>query len=343
MMVQKKINKLLACSALCSSLLIGNLNAAEIKTNMARLQAMDKITGRVNEIDAPVNAEVFFGSFSIVVRSCATRPPEETPENYAFVDVVDNYKTESPVNIFKGWMISSSPALNAVEHPIYDIWLLKCLDGEASGKKLSAEQLVKRDEIEKFMPIENKFNDITQTEQIKEEVQVITTEPVAVEAASEVVEVKTEAPVIVEQVVEDGAPKPLLNIVEAPSEEAPVLEADDDIVKNALKELEQMEKTDAPVEPASVEPASVEPAPVIVAEPTLAPTSEPIKVVSPAPEVNAEPITEESVQETTTELLMPEAEASAPVVQDGEQLIKFDDEIEEDGFELNSEALNTLS
>lgn len=53
---------------------------------------MDKITGMVRVIDLPVNSEVKYGSFSIVVRSCKTRPPEETPENFAFVDIVDDYK-----------------------------------------------------------------------------------------------------------------------------------------------------------------------------------------------------------------------------------------------------------
>ena len=63
-------------------------HAAEIDTNTARMQAMDKITGRVSVIDVPVNGTVNFGSFSILVRACKTRPPEETPDNFAFVDVV---------------------------------------------------------------------------------------------------------------------------------------------------------------------------------------------------------------------------------------------------------------
>ena len=126
----------------------GVASASNIETNMARMQAMDKITGRVSEIDVPVNGEAKFGSFSIVVRRCVTRSPEETPENTAFVDVVDNYNTDDPVNIFKGWMFSSTPALNAVEHPIYDVWLLKCYNADLKGKTLlSEDELVLRDEI----------------------------------------------------------------------------------------------------------------------------------------------------------------------------------------------------
>jgi len=117
-------------------------------TNLARMQAMDKITGRVSEIDIPVNGEMKFGSFSIVIRRCIASSPEETPENIAFVDVADNYNSDTPVNIFKGWMYSSSPALNAVEHPIYDVWLLKCLNGNPNPQNLlSAEELSQRDNL----------------------------------------------------------------------------------------------------------------------------------------------------------------------------------------------------
>ncbi len=143
-----KTNKILLTVALLCSVCGHAAQAAEIETNTARMQAMDKITGKVSEIDVPVNAPVKFGSFSVLVRKCVTRTPEETPENTAFVDVIDDYDSQEPVNIFKGWMLSSSPALNAVEHPIYDVWLLKCHDKDNKGiKKLSEEELRARDEI----------------------------------------------------------------------------------------------------------------------------------------------------------------------------------------------------
>ncbi len=134
--------------AVSSLLAAAGAKAAELEMNTAKLQAMDKITGRVSVIEAPVNTIVRFGSFSIVVRSCKTRPPEETPDNFAFVDVVDTNQKNEEQNIFKGWMFSSSPALNAVEHPIYDVWLLQCINTEIDKSKLlSEEQLKARDEI----------------------------------------------------------------------------------------------------------------------------------------------------------------------------------------------------
>lgn len=133
--------------------------ATDIETNTARLQAMDKITGRVSEVDVPVNGLANFGTFSILVRKCVTTPPEETPENTAFVDVVDNYKSDHPVNIFKGWMFSSTPALNAVEHPIYDIWLLKCLNKpQNKDTLLSPEKLALRDSLPMVRPQKTKVS-----------------------------------------------------------------------------------------------------------------------------------------------------------------------------------------
>ena len=142
-MAAAKINKLLVFTALCSSLWVGIAAAREIPTNTARLQAMDKITGKVSIVDVPVNGHAEYGTFSIVVRSCKTRSPEETPENFAYVDVVDNYQSENPVNIFRGWMMSSSPALNAVAHPIYDVWLLKCLNTEIDKSRLMSDEELK--------------------------------------------------------------------------------------------------------------------------------------------------------------------------------------------------------
>ena len=144
----KKIINFSAALALSLSAAALNVQATEIETNTAKLQAMNKLTGRVSVIDVPVNGEAQFGSFSIVVRACKTRPPEETPDNFAFVDVVDKQEDGTISNIFKGWMISSSPALNAIEHPIYDVWLLQCVDSEVDKTKLlSPEQLAARDEI----------------------------------------------------------------------------------------------------------------------------------------------------------------------------------------------------
>jgi len=129
---------LLSCSA----------NATEISTNAALMQAMDKVTGRVNKIIVPVKGEVTFGDFSLVLRSCKKRPAEETPENFAFIDVTDKSFGSEEYNIFRGWIISSTPGINAIEHPIYDVWLLECIDTKVDKKELLSEDtLAQRDNL----------------------------------------------------------------------------------------------------------------------------------------------------------------------------------------------------
>lgn len=142
----KKINYTLSLMFYFSVMQI--VNAAEIETNSAKMQAMDKITGRVNEIIVPVKSKISFGDFSLVLRACKKRPAEETPENFAFVDVADKSFGEDEYNIFKGWLISSTPGINAIEHPIYDIWLLECIDTDVDAKnQLSEDELNKRDNL----------------------------------------------------------------------------------------------------------------------------------------------------------------------------------------------------
>lgn len=149
-----KITKILTLTAAAMFVTTAS-NTTEIEMNTARMQAMDKITGHVNVINVPVNGMVNFGSMSIVVRSCKTRPVEEAPENFAFVDITDKSLKGEEVNVFKGWMLSSSPATNALEHPIYDVWLLQCLNNKIDETTLLTEkQLSERDNL----PMANQQN-----------------------------------------------------------------------------------------------------------------------------------------------------------------------------------------
>ena len=92
----------------------------------AVLQGLDKITARVSRFDAPVGRPVTFGTLSILVRDCQRSAPEERPENAAFVEIDENRPGEQQLRRFSGWMFSSSPALSALEHPVYDVTLLEC-------------------------------------------------------------------------------------------------------------------------------------------------------------------------------------------------------------------------
>jgi len=93
---------------------------------LALIQGLDKINARVSQFEAPVGQSVRFGTLSVVVRDCERSPPEERPENAAFVEVYETRPGEARQRLFSGWMFSSSPALSALEHPVYDVNLLEC-------------------------------------------------------------------------------------------------------------------------------------------------------------------------------------------------------------------------
>lgn len=92
----------------------------------AVLQGLDKVTARVTTLRVDVGDTVTFGTLEIIPRHCEKRPPEETPESAAFLDIAEVRPGEAAVGLFRGWMFASSPALNALEHPVYDVWVLDC-------------------------------------------------------------------------------------------------------------------------------------------------------------------------------------------------------------------------
>jgi hypothetical protein len=115
-------------SAMLLSLAPGALaEAAPYK--VAVLQGLDKVTARVSTIEAPIGVTVRFSTLQVIVRECDKRPPEEPPESAAFVDIWEARQGEATVNLFRGWMFASSPALSALEHPVYDVWVLDCTGG----------------------------------------------------------------------------------------------------------------------------------------------------------------------------------------------------------------------
>ncbi|KJV09974.1 hypothetical protein VZ95_07980, partial [Elstera litoralis] len=109
----------------------------------AVLQGLDKVTARVSKLTIPVGEAANFGSLTIHVDACIKRPPEEPPENSAFLRIVDHppqpasqgKATPTPSDpflslpdrlIFSGWMFASSPALHPLEHPVFDVIVLDC-------------------------------------------------------------------------------------------------------------------------------------------------------------------------------------------------------------------------
>jgi len=94
------------------------------------MQGLDKVTARISTFEISLEEEVAFGTLRIRLRACDRTPPEEPPESAAFLEIIEVRPDERPETLFTGWMFASSPALSALEHPVYDVWVKECVTSE---------------------------------------------------------------------------------------------------------------------------------------------------------------------------------------------------------------------
>ena len=99
---------------------------------VAVLEGLDKVTARVFRIEAPIGDVIEFGTLDILVVACQERPPDQIPESAAYLEIYGPPTSRSARTdvaealLFDGWMYASSPALSALEHPVYDVWVVDC-------------------------------------------------------------------------------------------------------------------------------------------------------------------------------------------------------------------------
>ena len=98
----------------------------KIANTSALFSGLDKITGRIINFDVAIGETVQFGALQVTPRACYTRPPTETANTDAFVEVDEVTLQGEVKRIFTGWMFAASPGLHGVEHAIYDVWLTNC-------------------------------------------------------------------------------------------------------------------------------------------------------------------------------------------------------------------------
>ncbi|MEM7729440.1 MAG: DUF2155 domain-containing protein [Pseudomonadota bacterium] len=97
------------------------------------LRALDKVTARTFDYTVPLGETLNFGSLTIHARHCEKTPPTELPETYAFLQIDDRRLTEEGAEseegarIFSGWMFASRPAISALDHRVYDVWVIGCV------------------------------------------------------------------------------------------------------------------------------------------------------------------------------------------------------------------------
>ena len=118
--------RLISAGLLALTLVPSPASAARIANKFAVFSGLDKITGRITTFDVAVDETVQFGTLQVTPRACYTRSQDEAPKTDSFVEVDEITLDRQIRRIFSGWMFADSPGLNAVEHPVYDVWLKDC-------------------------------------------------------------------------------------------------------------------------------------------------------------------------------------------------------------------------
>lgn len=95
---------------------------AYVNRNAAVVKIMNKDAGKVQQVAIPVNQEVQFEKIFINVRSCKQTDPFQAEDFFAFLEISERDKGQ----VFGGWMSRNEPGQNPLQHPDYDVWLVKC-------------------------------------------------------------------------------------------------------------------------------------------------------------------------------------------------------------------------
>ena len=107
------------------------VSAETIEKKYASFKLLNKTTNKVSTKDILVSSKISWETLNIEVLYCGSTPPTEIPEDYVLIDIYDRTNDES-INIYRGWMISSSPDVTPLESPIYDLWLVGCINDNTS-------------------------------------------------------------------------------------------------------------------------------------------------------------------------------------------------------------------
>lgn len=108
------------------------VRAELVEQPVVKLRSLDKVTARTMTFEVRVGSTVKFGPIFIRVQSCRKAPPTEQPESASFLQIWEVTPKQESQWIYSGWMFASSPALSPMDHPIYDVWVLDCLERKST-------------------------------------------------------------------------------------------------------------------------------------------------------------------------------------------------------------------
>ncbi len=91
------------------------------------IKALDKITAKTSAIRLAIGEKKFFGPLEIKALQCQLAENNDSTDTVAYLQVKDlSSKDNNQVFLFNGWTFASSPTLQSIDHPIYDLWIISC-------------------------------------------------------------------------------------------------------------------------------------------------------------------------------------------------------------------------
>ncbi len=108
--------------------LLLNSNAKNnLEGTFTDIKILDKISSKNTLLKLKNGELIKFKDLSIKSLKCKNSEFDDNPEITAYIQVQDfTNKNNDEVFVFNGWMFSSSPSIAPFDHPVYDVWLVKC-------------------------------------------------------------------------------------------------------------------------------------------------------------------------------------------------------------------------
>ena len=136
-------------SACIISLFAISAQAENLVGNSVILRTLDKVTATTKDYTVNIGDTLDYGSLNVDVKHCEKKPPEEIPETFAFLQIFENKLTDEikadseldepklidgRLKVFSGWMLASKPAISALDHPVYDVWVCLLYTSDAADE-----------------------------------------------------------------------------------------------------------------------------------------------------------------------------------------------------------------
>lgn len=134
---------------------------------IVEIRILDKVRAESRTYELAVGRTVAYANLRIRPRACRSSSPLDEPENAAFMQIWEIKPDKSSAWVFSGWMFASSPSLSAMDHPVYDIWVMNCRDPQKQSRldmqEITADEDVVFEELIEDMLLEGSDESMSDT------------------------------------------------------------------------------------------------------------------------------------------------------------------------------------